>query len=123
MDVKFKTVGEYFSSLPEKHKKLLLDLRAAIKQAAPQAEEVISYNMPAFKLNGILVYCAAHKEHVGFYPGSGAVTGKFKDKLSGYKTSKGTIQFPLDKPIPKQLVREIVKYRVIQNLEKMKKKS
>ena len=115
---KFKTVDEYLSSLPPKAKKLVKDLRKAIKQAAPEAEELISYNMPAYKFHGILVYYAAHTEHIGFYPGSSAISGIFKDKLTAYKTSKGTIQFPIGKTLPINLIKDIVKYRVKQNLEK-----
>ncbi len=120
-DKKFKTVNEYFSSLPANSKTLLTSLRKIIKEAAPEAEEVISYNMPAFKQNGILVYYAAHKSHIGFYPGSSAVTEIFKKDLTEYETSKGTIQFRLDKPIPKLLVKNIVKYKLKQDLEKKKK--
>jgi uncharacterized protein YdhG (YjbR/CyaY superfamily) len=124
---KFKTVDEYLSTQPPKVKNLLSAFRKTIKQAAPEAEELISYNMPAFKFHGILVYYMAHKKHIGFYPGSSVITGIFKDKLTAYKTSKGTIQFPFEKPIPLSLVKEIVKYRVKQNFEreeaKLKKKN
>lgn len=119
---KFKTVDEYLSTLPPKVRKLLTILRKAIKQAAPEAEELISYNMPAYKFHGILVYYMAHKAHIGFYPGSSVITGIFKDYLIDYKTSKGTIQLPFDKAIPLPLVKKIVKFRVKQNLEREKAK-
>ena len=91
-------------------------MRQTIREAAPEAEEVISYQMPAFKLNGILVWFAAFKKHVGFYPKVSAIE-VFKKELSGYQVSKGTIRFPLDKPIPFDLVRKIVKYRIKENLK------
>lgn len=122
MGVKFSTVNEYIESYPSDVKSMLEDLRNAIRQAAPKAEEVISYNMPAYKFHGILVYFAGHKNHIGFYPGSGAITGIFKDKLTVYKTSKGTIQFPLDKPLPIRLIKDIVKFRMEENLERAEAK-
>lgn len=122
MEVKFSTVDEYIESFQPDVKAMLQDLRKAIRQAAPKAEEVISYNMPAYKFNGILVYFAGHKNHLGFYPGSGAITGIFKDSLTGYKTSKGTVQFPLDRPLPLRLIKDIVKFRVKENLERAEAK-
>ncbi len=121
-NTKFKTVDEYLSSLPKKVNDILSDLRKTIKQAAPEAEEVISYNMPAFKFHGMLVYYAAHKEHIGFYPGNKIVSEVFKDDLVNYKTSKGTIQFPFEKSVPMRLVKNIVKYRVKENLRREKEK-
>ena len=88
-----------------------------IRDSAPNAEEAISYQMPTFKLNGNLVCFAAFKNHIGFYP-KPSVIETFGKELSNYKVSKGTIRFPLDKPIPFDLVRKIVKYRVKENLEK-----
>ncbi len=119
--IKFKTVDEYLSSLPANTKNILKELRKTIKQAAPQAEELISYNMPAFKLNGMLVYYAAYKEHIGFYPTPSGIEA-FKKELSVYKGAKGTVQFPLDKPMPLDLIIKIVKFRVKKNLEKAEKK-
>ena len=116
----FKTVDEYLSTLPKKVRDILKVLRQTIKQAAPEAEEVISYQMPAFKFHRMLVYYAAHKAHIGFYPGSGTVREVFKDELVTYETGKGTIKFPIDKPIPLSLVKKIVKYRLNENLEKAK---
>ena len=118
---KFKTVDEYLSTFPPKTKSILRELRNTIKQAAPQAEELISYNMPAFKLNGVLVYYAAYKEHIGFYPTSSPIR-VFKNELTDYKTSKGAIQFPIEESIPMGLVKRIVKFRVNENLGKTKAK-
>jgi uncharacterized protein YdhG (YjbR/CyaY superfamily) len=119
--IKFKTIDEYFSTLPVATKDILEELRQTIKQAAPQATEVISYNMPAIKLNGILVYYAAHKEHIGFYPTASPIE-VFKNELSAYKCSKGAVQFPIDKPMPFELISKIVMFRVGQDTEKAKKK-
>jgi uncharacterized protein YdhG (YjbR/CyaY superfamily) len=119
---KFKTVDEYFSEFPKSTQDILQGLRKTIKDAAPQAEELISYNMPAFKQNGVLVYYAAYKNHIGFYPTSSPMK-VFKKELEKYKTSKGAIQFPIEKAIPKTLVRNIVKFRVKENLEKAQLKT
>jgi len=94
-------------------------MRQTIHQAAPEAVETISYQMPAFKLNGVLVYFAAMKNHIGFYPTSSGVAA-FKKELSPYKTSKGAVQFPLKSPIPYDLVTKIVKFRVQEDLAKKK---
>ena len=121
MDTKqFKTIDEYIAAFPENIQDILQKLRQVIKQAAPDTQEVISYGMPAFKLNGILVYFAAFKNHIGFFPTASGVTA-FREDLSAYETSKGTIRFPLDKPIPFTLVEKIVKFRVQENLNKKKK--
>lgn len=114
---KFKTVDEYLSAFPVTTQKLLQEVRQAIKKAAPKAEEMISYNMPAFKFHGALVYYAAYKNHIGFYPTSSGIR-VFKEELGNYKTSKGAIQFPVDKPIPLNLISRIVKFRAKENLEK-----
>lgn len=114
---KFKTVDEYLSAFPVTTQKLLQEVRQAIKKAAPKAEEMISYNMPAFKFHGALVYYAAYKNHIGFYPTSSGIR-VFKEELKNYKTSKGAIQFPVDKPIPLNLISRIVKFRTKENLEK-----
>ena len=119
--LKFKTVGEYFSALPPETRDILQVVRNAVLQAAPQALEVISYNMPAVKQNGVLVYYAAYKGHIGFYPTSRPVE-VCKDELSAYKWSKGAVQFPIGKPIPTDLISRMVKFRVQQDQEKAKKK-
>ena len=114
---KFKSVDNYFSVFPASTKAILKELRKTIKQAAPDAEECISYNMPAFKQNGMLLYYAAYKGHIGFYP-TGSGIEAFKKELSKYEGSKGAVRFPLDKPLPFSLISKIVKYRVKINLEK-----
>jgi uncharacterized protein YdhG (YjbR/CyaY superfamily) len=113
----FKSVDDYIVTFPKNVQCNLIEFRKVIKEAAPKAEETISYQMPAFKLNGILVWYAAHKKHIGFYPRVSAIEA-FKDKLSKYEVSKGTVQFPLDKPIPFDLITEMVKFRVKENLAK-----
>ena len=122
-DIKFSTVEEYFATLPAETKVLLEELRTTIKSAAPKAEELISYNMPAFRYFGMLVYYMVHKNHIGFYPGNKAVNEVFGNELKSYRTSKGTIQLPLDKPIPKRLIKNIVKFRVNENLAKAESKN
>ena len=116
-----KNIEEYIASFPKAIQELLEQFKAIIKKAAPQAEEVISYGMPAFKMNGMLVYFAAHTKHIGFYPVSSAIT-VFKKELTVYQWSKGTIRFPLDKPLPIRLITKIVKFRVTENLQKAKAK-
>jgi uncharacterized protein YdhG (YjbR/CyaY superfamily) len=110
----YKNIDEYITTFPEEVQTVLQKLRQAIRDSAPEAKEAISYQMPAFKLNGTLVWFAAFKNHIGFYPTSSAIKA-FKEKLSSYEVSKGTIRFPIDKPIPFELVKEIVKFRVKQN--------
>jgi len=115
-------VDQYIAGFPEITKPLLEKMRATIKKAAPLAEEVISYQMPAYKLQGMLVYFAGCKNHIGFYPtASGIAT--FKKELSAYKGSKGAVKFPLNKPLPLGLITKIVKFRVKENIEKGKIKS
>jgi uncharacterized protein YdhG (YjbR/CyaY superfamily) len=110
-----KSIDEYISEFPETIRNILEELRRAIRESAPKAEETISYGMPAFKLKGNLVYFAAHKNHIGFYPRGPSAIEAFKEELAPYKTSKGAIQFPFDKPIPFDLVKKIVKFRVKEN--------
>lgn len=119
--IKFKTIRQYTESFPESTQKILRKLHKAIKETAPDAEETISYNMPAFTLNGPLVYYAAYKNHIGFYP-TGLGIAAFKNEISGYKHSTGAIQFPIDEPLPLDLVKKIVKFRIKVNLEKAEKK-
>ena len=118
----FASIDEYIASFPADTRKILEELRATIKAAAPGAEEKISYQMPAFALKGNLVYFAAFKDHIGFYPTASGVEA-FKKELSTYEGSKGTVRFPIDKPLPLKLIRKIVKYRVVENLKKAKVKS
>jgi len=113
----FKTIDEYIAVLPKNVQIILEELRQAIRDAAPEAEEAISYQMPAFKLKGNLVFFAAFKNHIGFYPTPSAIEA-FKEKLSGYEVSKGTVRFPLNEPIPFDLVKEMVRFRVKENLGK-----
>ena len=110
-----KTIDEYIAAFPPNIQRILEEIRRVIKESAPGAEETISYQIPAFKQNGILVWFAAFKDHVGFYPRVSAIE-EFKEKLSPYKTSKGTIRFPVDKPIPFDLIKEMVQFRVKENL-------
>jgi len=110
-------VNEYIVSFPKATQTLLKQIRATIKKAAPDAEEIISYQMPAYKYNGPLVYFAGYKNHIGFYPTPQGITA-FKKELSVYKGSKGAVQFPLDEKLPLDLITKIVKYRVKQNSEK-----
>jgi uncharacterized protein YdhG (YjbR/CyaY superfamily) len=117
-NTKYQTTDEYISTLPKNARDILKRLRSTIKQAALEAEEVISYNMPAFRYYGIVIYYAAHKEHIGLYPANIHVIEQFRDDLKPYKPSKGTIKFPLEKPIPLDLVKRIVEFRVKQNLER-----
>lgn len=115
--VHFKTVDEYFASLSEPVWSLMHAMRTTIKKAAPGAEECISYSMPAFKLHGMLVWYAAFKNHIGFYPKASGIAA-FEKEISNYKWAKGSVQFPMDKPLPLALVTKIVKYRIKENMEK-----
>jgi len=110
-------IDEYISGFPKDIQEILEKIRTTIRNAAPDAEEAISYQMPTFKQNGNLVHFAAFKNHIGFYPVPSGIE-KFKNKLSAYIAGKGTVRFPLDKPIPYDLISEIVKFRVQENLEK-----
>lgn len=113
----FSNTDEYIAGFPENIQVILQKLRATIKKSAPGAEEVISYKIPAFKLNGMLVWFAANKEHIGFYPTASPIK-VFKKELEGFKTSKGAIHFPIKKNIPLSLVKKIVQFRVRENLQK-----
>ncbi len=111
------TIDEYIAQSPKAVQPTLRKLRSTIKEAAPEAEEKISYQMPGFFLNGQLVWFGVHTNHIGFYP-TGEGIAAFKKELSGYKQSKGAVQFPLDQPIPYDLIRKIVKFKVAENLKK-----
>jgi uncharacterized protein YdhG (YjbR/CyaY superfamily) len=116
-----RDIDEYISFHPESVRMQLEKLRQTIRKAAPKAEEVISYQMPAFKFYGMLVYFAAYKTHIGFYP-TGSGIASFKKELDKYETSKGTVRFPIDKPLPLGLIGKMVKFRVKENFEKKTKK-
>ena len=111
------TIDEYIADFPRDVQPLLEKVRAAIKKAAPDATEAISYEIPTFKQEGNLIHFAGYDHHIGLYPGSRPIEA-FKDELTKYKTSKGTIQLPLDKPIPVGLITKITKFCVKRNLEK-----
>ena len=117
-------IDAYIAGFPKEVLERMAQLRATIKKVAPQAEEVISYGMPAFKLKGMLVWFAAYAHHIGFYPTASGITA-FKKELSIYKGGKGSVQFPFDKPLPLGLVAKIVQFKVAENLQKaaMKKKA
>jgi len=110
------TIDEYIAQFPEDVQRILAKVREVIRGSAPQAIEKISYQMPAFYLSGMLVWFAGYKHHIGFYP-KGSGIEAFKEELSGYKWAKGSVQFPLDEPIPYELIRKIVKFRVAENLK------
>ncbi|MDZ7626036.1 MAG: DUF1801 domain-containing protein [Ignavibacteriaceae bacterium] len=116
----FKSVDQYIKSFPEDVQIILKLVRDAIKSEAPKSVETINYGIPTFKLNGNLVHFAAFKNHIGFYPTPGAIK-KFRIELSDYKSATGSVQFPLDKPIPIPLIKKIVKYRVKENSLKTSK--
>lgn len=112
----FETIDEYIAAFPTDVKEILGELRQAIRDSAPNAEEAISYQIPTFKLNGNLVHFAAFKNHIGFYPTPSAIN-KFKKELSPYEVTKGTVKFPLNKPLPFDLIKRIVSYRVREQLD------
>ena len=112
-----ETVDQYIAAFPTDVKKRMQQLRKTIKAAAPKAGEVISYQMPGYKYLGMLVYFAAYKNHIGFYPGAGGVLEFYKE-LSSFKSAKGSVQLPHDSPIPFETISRIVKFRVKQNEEK-----
>jgi len=122
MMIKAVNIDEYILNFPIETRRLLIQVRETIRDAAPKAEEAISYGMPAFKLNGMLVFFAGYKNHIGFYPTSSGIAA-FKKELSVYKGAKGSVQFPLDEPLPLKLIAKIVKFRAKENLEKEKAKA
>ena len=105
------TISEYIACYPPRVRAKLREIRRTVKAAAPGAEETIKYRIPTFVLNENLVHFAAFQRHIGFYPTSSGIR-QFKDELASYHTAKGTVQFPLDQPIPLALIRKIVKFRV-----------
>jgi uncharacterized protein YdhG (YjbR/CyaY superfamily) len=117
----FRTIDEYIDTFPQDVQSILNGLRQTIREAAPEAEETINYQMPTFTLNGNLVHFAAYEHHIGFYPTPTGIEA-FKRELSRYKGAKGSVQFPIDEPLPLPLIRRIVEYRVKENSERKQKK-
>jgi len=117
----FNTIDDYIAAFPEDVQAFLAELRTAVRLAAPAATETINYQMPTFQLNGNLVHFAAYKNHIGFYPAPSGIEA-FQDELSGYKSAKGSVQFPINQPLPLELISRIVRFRVAENLAKAKKK-
>jgi uncharacterized protein YdhG (YjbR/CyaY superfamily) len=118
----YASIDEYIALSPKEIQKKLEEVRATIKAAAPEAKEKISYQMPTFDLEGNLVHFAAHANHIGFYPQPSGIEA-FKEELSIYESAKGSVQFPLDKPMPLKLIARIVKFRVVENLERADQKA
>lgn len=121
MKISTNEIDNYISNFPPEVRLILEQVRETIKQAAPEAEETISYAMPTFVLHGNLVHFAGYKHHIGFYPAPSGIS-TFKKEISVYRWAKGSVQFPLDKPIPLDLIGRIVKFRVKENLDKAAKK-
>ena len=117
----YTTIDDYIAASPENTRAMLEKIRQIIRENAPNAEETISYGMPSFKLNGNLVYFAAFKNHIGFYPVPSGIEA-FRDELAPFIAGKGTLQFPLDKPIPYDIIKKVVVFRVKENLAKAKKR-
>jgi uncharacterized protein YdhG (YjbR/CyaY superfamily) len=118
----YQTIDEYIAAFPPEIQRLLQEMRAAFHAAAPEATEKISYQIPTFYLNGNLVHFGAWKNHIGFYPTSSG-TQAFKNELSVYEGAKGSVKFPIEKPLPLELVGRIVRFRVKENLEKQGEKN
>lgn len=112
--ITFNTIDEYIGQFEPEVQEILKTIRKVINEVAPEAKEKISYKMPTFTLNGNLVHFAAFKNHIGFYPAPSGIEA-FKEELSQYKGAKGSVQFPLSKPIPYELIKKIVKFRVEEN--------
>ncbi|MEI2692946.1 MAG: DUF1801 domain-containing protein [Anaerolineae bacterium] len=110
-----QTIDEYIAAFPDDMQQILQQIRQTIRAAAPDAQEAISYQMPTFKLHGNLVHFAAYKKHIGFYPAPSGIEA-FKGELTPYASSKGAVQFPLDQPMPNDLIRRIVTFRATENL-------
>lgn len=112
-----RTIDEYIAEFPSETRKVLEELRALVKSLAPEATEKISYAIPTFHLNGNLVHFAGYEKHVGFYPGASGIEA-FKEELKPYKSAKGSVQFPLGQPLPADLIRRMVEFRVAENTGK-----
>lgn len=117
----YQSIDEYIASFPKDVQAILQQIRATIQQAAPEADEAISYQMPTFKLHGNLVHFAAYKQHIGLYPTPAGIE-QFKEELANYKGAKGSVQFPLDQPMPLDLIRRITEFRVQENQAKAEAK-
>lgn len=119
--IQARDIDEYIAAFPPEVQALLQKVRLTIRKAAPEADETISYAIPTFRLNGNLVHFAAFKNHIGFYPGPSGIEA-FKDELAQFQRAKGSVQFPIGKPIPVAVIAEIVTFRVKENKNKMLKK-
>jgi len=117
-----KTVEDYLAGFPPGTRKLLRKVRETIQKAAPEAEEVISYRMPAYKLNGVLVYFTGYQNHIGLYPTASGIQA-FQSELTPFKWAKGSVQFPLDRPVPFNLIDKMVQFRVRENLQKFRSRN
>jgi uncharacterized protein YdhG (YjbR/CyaY superfamily) len=113
-----ENVNHYISMHAGNVQKILIQLRDIVRKTAPDSLEVISYGMPAYKLNGMLVWFAAHSSHIGFYPGSSVIEA-FKTELSKFKNAKGSVQFPLVKPLPVKIVKDMIKFKMMENRRKL----
>lgn len=118
----FRSIDEYIATFPEAIQKILQEIRATVQAAAPDAKEKISYQMPTFDLKGNLVHFAAFKNHIGFYP-TPSGTEAFREEIARYQGAKGSIRFPLNEPMPLDLIRRIVEFRVAENLKKAEEKT
>lgn len=118
----YQSIDEYILHFPSDIQEILQNIRSVIKEAAPEATEKISYQMPTFVLYGNLVHFAAHKGHIGFYPAPSGIEA-FREELSQYKGAKGSVQFPLDKPMPYELIEKIVRYRAAENIQLAQQKT
>lgn len=116
-----KDIDSFIADFPKETQKLLQQVRETIQKAAPEAQETINYGIPTFKLNGNLVHFSGYKHHIGFYPGAAGIKA-FEKEIAKYKNAKGSVQFPLDQPIPFDLITRITKFRVQQNIEKAEAK-
>ncbi|MFX3634310.1 MAG: iron chaperone [Candidatus Pristimantibacillus sp.] len=119
--ITYESIDDYISHFSPQVQEILRTLRGVIKESAPDAEEKISYQMPTFAWHGNLVHFAAFKNHIGFYPGANGIEA-FKQELSGYKGAKGSVQFPIEKPLPYELISRIVKFRIADNVQKAENK-
>ena len=121
-NIPVRNIDEYIAGFPKDIQEILKELRVTIKKAAPEAAETINYAIPTFTLKGNLVHFAAYKNHIGFYPAPSGIVA-FKKELSVYDGAKGSVQFPIDKPLPLDLVTKIVRFRVKENLERAETKA